>query len=1006
MRITEVAPWASGSSPGGADWFEVTNTGAVAVNLTGWKMDDNSNAFGNAVALSGVTNLAVGESVIFIEAPAGASASQIAALKAAFIDTWFGGHPPVNLQIGTYCGSGVGLSTGGDAVNLYNASGVLQANVSFGASPNGPFPTFDNTAGLNNAAITTVSSVGTNGAFNAAHDGAEVGSPGGDLVLGNNGPLFSSPSAFAVDENQTAAAHLTATDADGDHLTYSISGGLDADLFTIDAETGVISFKAAPNFEAPTDADHDGVYEIDVAVDDGHGLVGEDSIKVTVSNVNEGPLFSSPSTFAADENQTAAAQLAATDADGDHLTYSISGGLDADLFTIDTATGAISFKAAPNFEAPADADHDNVYEIDVAVDDGHGLVGEDSIKVTVGNVNEGPLFTSPSAFAVGENQTAAAQLTATDPDGDHLTYTISGGLDADLFTIDAATGVITFKAAPDFDAPSDANHDNVYEIDVAVDDGHGLVGEDSIKVTVGNLNEAPALTGAQAVLANGTEDLSYVVSAASLLQGFTDADGDTLSVVGLTANHGVVVDNHDGTFTITPAANYNGAVSLSYTVSDGNGGSLAASQGFALAAVNDAPTALALSNSTLPEQRPNNTLVGTLIPTDVDNASGFTYTLLDSAGGRFYLNSATGQVFVGNGSLLDYEASTHYTIDVQVKDAAGATFHQQLTINLTNVVENQSYSGTAAANVFTAPTEDNWTVDGKGGADVITTLSGSDTIFAGAGNDTVHTGGGNDVIYFTGAGGGFDAIDGGAGNDTILVNAVNTVIGLSSISGIETISAGGFAGVKISGTTGDDVLDFSGGDLGRHHLDQRRHGQRHADRQRRRRPHRRRPGHRRPDRRRGQRHLRLHCRGPHQERRCLRRSHHRLRARRPDRPQHHRRQRHPRRQPGLHLHRRSRLHRPGPAADRHGQRPRCHLRQHLGQRQRRVRDHPRQQPCHAGVRLHPLNARSTPKHTHGALPKRSAPFRSLGYEKRKSQAGPSEQESSVVSTLRISRRSA
>lgn len=612
VRITEVAPWSSGNSPVAADWFELTNTGSVAVNLTGWKMDDNSNSFGSAVAMSGVGNVGVGESVIFIEVSASATAAEIAAIKAEFIDTWFGGHPPVGLQIGTYGGSGVGLSTGGDAVNVYNASGVLQANVTFGNSPSGPsYQTFDNTAGLNNTAITTLSAAGTNGAFNAVNDTAEIGSPGGDVVLANNGPLFTSPSAFTVDENQTAAAHLTATDADGDHLTYSISGGLDADLFTIDAETGVISFKAAPNFEAPTDADHDGVYEIDVAVDDGHGLVGEDSIKVTVGNVNEGP----------------------------------------------------------------------------------------------------------------------------------------------------------------------------------------------------------ALSGTQAVLANGTEDLSYVVSAASLLQGFTDIDGDVLSVIGLTADHGTVVDNHDGTFTITPAANYSGAVSLSYTVSDGNGGNLAASLGFALAAVNDAPSALALSNSTIAEQRPNNTLVGTLIPTDVDNASGFTYTLLDSAGGRFYLNSATGQVFVGNGSLLDYEASTHYTIDVQVKDAAGATYHQQLTINLTNVVENQSYAGTAAANVFTAPTEDNWTVDGKGGADVITTLSGSDTIFAGAGNDTVSTGGGNDVIYFTGAGGGFDAIDGGAGNDTILVNAVNTVIGLSSISGIETISSGGFAGVKIQGTTLGDVLDFSGATL-------------------------------------------------------------------------------------------------------------------------------------------------------------------------------------------------
>jgi hypothetical protein len=79
------------------------------------------------------------------------------------------------------------------------------------------------------------------------------------------------------------------------------------------------------------------------------------------------------------------------------------------------------------------------------------------------------------------------------------------------------------------------------------------------------------------------------VSAANLLTGFTDVDGDTLSISGLSANHGTVADNGNGTFTITPAANYNGSVGLSYMVIDGHGGSVAASESFSLAAVNDAP---------------------------------------------------------------------------------------------------------------------------------------------------------------------------------------------------------------------------------------------------------------------------------------------------------------------------------------------------------------------------------------------------------------------------------
>ena len=129
--ISEVAPWSSGNAPFAADWFEVTNTGTVAVNVTGWKMDDNSNTFGSAVALNGVTSIAPGESVIFIET------SSLASTKAAFLAAWFGANPPTGLQIGSYSGSGVGLSTSGDAVNLFDGAGNRVTGVSFGASTTG-----------------------------------------------------------------------------------------------------------------------------------------------------------------------------------------------------------------------------------------------------------------------------------------------------------------------------------------------------------------------------------------------------------------------------------------------------------------------------------------------------------------------------------------------------------------------------------------------------------------------------------------------------------------------------------------------------------------------------------------------------------------------------------------------------------------------------------------------------------------------------------------------------
>jgi uncharacterized protein YjiK len=226
LIISEVAPWSSGNSLVGDDWFEVTNVGTATANITGWKMDDNSNSFGSAVALNGVSSIAPGQSVIFIETGSGHTAADNAA---AFRSVWFGGNPPAGLQIGNYSGSGVGLSTGGDAVNLYNSAGVLQANVVFGVSPSGPsFPTFDNAAGRNNTTISALSAAGINGAFVAATNSHEIGSPGTIGALptpvvtiaatdGTAAETGSSPGSFRISRTGSTVGPLT--------VNYTIATG-------------------------------------------------------------------------------------------------------------------------------------------------------------------------------------------------------------------------------------------------------------------------------------------------------------------------------------------------------------------------------------------------------------------------------------------------------------------------------------------------------------------------------------------------------------------------------------------------------------------------------------------------------------------------------------------------------------------------------------------------------------------------------------------------------------
>jgi hypothetical protein len=183
VRITEVAPWGSGNGLGyRVDWFELTNTGNASVSISGWKMDDESGNSGSAtaaVALNGITSIAAGESVIFLET------NSPSTVGASFLSTWFG--TSAGPRIGSYTGGGVGLGQGGDAVNIFDGSGTLQAKVTFGASDaTSPYQSFDNAAGLNNATISLLSEVGTNGAFVALNDAAEIGSPG--LIAAVPGP--------------------------------------------------------------------------------------------------------------------------------------------------------------------------------------------------------------------------------------------------------------------------------------------------------------------------------------------------------------------------------------------------------------------------------------------------------------------------------------------------------------------------------------------------------------------------------------------------------------------------------------------------------------------------------------------------------------------------------------------------------------------------------------------------------------------------------------------------
>ena len=191
IRITEVMSSSNGGGTPTPDFFEITNYGSSAVTLTGWKMDDNSFAIGSAVALSGITTIGAGETVVFIESAAGAAVS-------SFRSFWGG---LAGVQVGYYSGSGVSLSSNGDSVVLFNSGNTEVTRVSFGAATSGStfFWGYDAASGVvdssYNGLVSTVGTIGSQVTFQSSGDTGSLGTainapaPGAVALLGVAGLL-------------------------------------------------------------------------------------------------------------------------------------------------------------------------------------------------------------------------------------------------------------------------------------------------------------------------------------------------------------------------------------------------------------------------------------------------------------------------------------------------------------------------------------------------------------------------------------------------------------------------------------------------------------------------------------------------------------------------------------------------------------------------------------------------------------------------------------------------
>ncbi|CAC9624845.1 Cadherin domain protein [uncultured Gammaproteobacteria bacterium] len=306
-------------------------------------------------------------------------------------------------------------------------------------------------------------------------------------------------------------------------LTYTLAGA-DATDFSIDSSTGIISM-VARNFEAPADANTDNVYEVTIIATDVDNNTDSETQTVTVTDASETVAFTinpiADARVAENTAFTGSRPSLSGNAPIGKLTYTLAGA-DATDFAIDSSTGIISM-VARNFEAPADTNTDNVYEVTIVATDVDNNRDSESQRVTVTDVTvadvpEIATFTiNPIADArVAENTAftgSRPSLSGDTPIG-KLTYTL-GGVDAADFAIDSSTGIVSMVAR-DFEVPADANTDNIYEVTIIATDVDNNTDSETQTVTVTDAAETATFTINPIADARITENTAFTGSRPSL----------------------------------------------------------------------------------------------------------------------------------------------------------------------------------------------------------------------------------------------------------------------------------------------------------------------------------------------------------------------------------------------------------------------------------------------------------------------------------------------------------
>ncbi|UZR99434.1 cadherin domain-containing protein [Chondrinema litorale] len=501
----------------------------------------------------------------------------------------------------------------------------------------------------------------------------------------NNAPTDIILSNSSIKENEpigTEIGTLSTTDADaGDSFTYSLPEG-EGDNSSFSISGNKLLTAAKFDYEGKTS------YSVVIETKDAAGEAFEKTFTISITDEveNTAPTNIGLSKSSVKENEpigTEVGTLSTTDADvGDSFTYSLPEG-EGDNSSFSISGNKLLTAAKFDYEGKTS------YSVVIETKDAAGEAFEKTFTISITDEpeNSAPTNIGLSKSSVKENEpigTEVGTLSTTDADvGDSFTYSLPEG-EGDNSSFSISGNKLLTAAKFDYEGKTS------YSVVIETKDAAGEAFEKTFTISITDEpeNSAPTNIGLSKSSVKENEPIGTEVGTLST----TDADVGDSFTYSLPEGEG---DNSSfsisGNKLLTAAKfDYEGKTSYSVVIETKDAAGEAFEKTFTISITdepeNSAPTNIGLSNSSIKENEPIGTEIGTLSTTDADSGDSFTYSLPEGEGDNSSFSISGNKLLTA--AKFDYEGKTSYSVVIETKDAAGEAFEKAFTISITDEVEN------------------------------------------------------------------------------------------------------------------------------------------------------------------------------------------------------------------------------------------------------------------------------------------------------------------------------